>query len=605
MSIKIIKDFGSDLTHSINVADIFNPVINKLWTNQFVTLKQWLDIQKSLYCRENLTAHPEFFFPTVFEMYSSNNTVITEVINKRILLLNDDLLYLLPYFKYGSTEGAHGVMGFKFEPYCNSGSNDTYLQDMRSDHLKIGARTASEETYKTALNKAFREIEAVMMTVWEGNYHKIFSVSNTVSMYGESDILHYLKSYVCNRKLYVSNNGMLTAKDVYSAMTVPGCNMVPKIQFHSGFSRGYVHEIKFTQVISNYYRDPLYKQFSYSENVLRVLDKKRLVAPDEEKKTPILYGVELETASEYRFKDLIDAQKDLFFICKSDVSISGKKGVHSELVTLPMSLKAQRKQWADWFSKIDYNKFDCSTETTNGMHVHIDRKAFGGNEQNKAHVRNMTWFLTNPANRDFVVAISERGNYAAMQRYTPITSFDPSWSKVKCFRNCVSRQGQHRGIINFQKDVTIEIRMFKGIVSYASVIKNLEFVDSLLHFSEGMNSFQELTLRHYVSWLTKTSPNKYTVLKKFIIQFCDIDNTMAAADLMEICGAETDPEKILEKLKKAGVKLTSKHVTLLNKGRTRTFVLNKETSEVEVVVKNKSKLAFMDRLLEKRYATAA
>lgn len=345
-------------------------------------------------------------------------------------------------------------------------------------------------------------------------------------------------------------------------------------------------------------RRQLYTIRSYSTNPMDYLTYPNM---EKKEKDPVLVGVELEVSTDYTMQQLVDACNEPFFIGKEDSSISRTRATAVELVTAPCSFKYLKRQYALWFNNLDYAKFDVTTETNNGMHVHVGREHFEDNY----HIRNFCWFFNNPANSNFMVYISERGTFEAMQRYSPIYQFPTSTSRTRAFKDIYRIIGQgHRGITNFKggwaNATTVEVRMFRGIVSYAAIVKNLEFVESVFYFSKSLTSYRQLSLSGYLKWLKNTPVNKYTLLKKFIEQG-DIDKMLLAAEIRDIIFNETNEEKIVSLLKHSGIRITNAHIQYLNRGKKRTFVLNKETNEIEIIYNNRSKLEPFNRSFAERY----
>jgi hypothetical protein len=337
-------------------------------------------------------------------------------------------------------------------------------------------------------------------------------------------------------------------------------------------------------------RRSLEQILSYSTNVLDHLPY-TIKGPKEPKAT--LYGVELEACSNYTPKEVIAAQKDLFFILKQDGSISGDKSNKYEMVSVPASLRAHKRLWAEFFDKVDYRKFDVSKDTGNGMHVHIDRKSF-----TKEHLNRFTWFIINPANQDFLFTVSERPTKANMHEWARVPDgviFQPS--KVSASRIAIALNRSLRGAIHFKSDKTVEIRLFKGIVSYATVVKNLEFVDSVVEYTR-VTSLKNISLSHYLDWLETLPKNKYTVLKTFYTE-ANVRQHTLNAQLTEYIWNTEYPEDITEKLNKAPFKVTNDHITALNKKkRKRTYIL--KNGKVECVVKRGALLAKLDLDIQKK-----
>ena len=339
-------------------------------------------------------------------------------------------------------------------------------------------------------------------------------------------------------------------------------------------------------------REQLGTVLNYSSNVLEYLPFN--IRSKTEAKTP-LYGVELETATHYHPREVIAAQQELFFICKSDGSISGHGNHKFEMVTVPATFKAHRRLWADWFNKLDYNKFDTSKNTTNGMHVHIDRKAF-----TKDHLNKFTWFFINPANYDFLFEISERPNKNDFMRWAPTPyshGFHSSNSKLHSLKHAVDINGGLRGAINYKRDVTVEVRIFKGVVSYATILKNLEFVDSLYYFTLETPALHN-TLTNYLAWLDAQPSNRYKLLREFISQLKNLPQLKVSNTVKDYLYGCTTPEAIIDKLKKAPFPVTNQHLTVLNRERRkRTFILNKDGT-LSLAYTSGGKLASLDKEMQ-------
>ena len=579
-------------------ADFFNPIKNVHWRadtsrhhGQYTVAEFW-DCIKSLYSYDNLNKkeHIGIFFRSWFSSVTTDSPQLDRL---SVLLAVDP--ELLPYYFFVRIK-EQTTYGWRFDWFkvgatTSVNSNGYWRFDLASAGQSVGTTSRSDAGAIEGLNTFLKEVKAHWDPLIAANANNLWYKNTYCGPYSTflSTFCYFIDNsiYICE---IGSSDSPLTAKELFDKLQVsPTLQIVCTLKSYGEFD-----PFGYKELVSKLNKTPLYKIFNYSTNVL-----KHLPYPLTEKgeHNPTLYGVELECKTDYPIEEIINASDEPFFLAKSDSTITGTKTYAMELVTVPASLKALKRQYARWFSKLDYSKFDITTVTNNGMHVHIGREFFEGN----SHIRNMCWFLTNPCHRDFIVAISERGSYDAMQSYTTIANFNGSWKKSKAFLRCKDVQSGHRGIMNFNKAPTIEIRMFKGIVSFASVLKNLEFVDSLLEFSRGMNSHRELALTHYYNWLLHTPPNKYSVLKKYIDQYCKMNLWLPQSEIKEIIFQETDSEKIVGLIKKSGFKITNKHVSILNKNNRRTFTLDKDTGELHAIPQNVSKLRPLDRILEQRY----
>lgn len=344
-------------------------------------------------------------------------------------------------------------------------------------------------------------------------------------------------------------------------------------------------------------RNELNQIFNYSTNVLDLLPFN--IRSKTEAKAP-LYGIELEACSNYSIQQVIEAQSDLFFIGKQDGTITGSGAHKYELVTVPASFKAHKRLWADWFSKLDYTKFDTSKDTGNGMHIHIDRTSFFDTK----HLNRFTWFIINPANLEFMFEISERLTKNELQRWAPMPGFSPSRSKIYCMRNAAAINRGLRGAIHFKNNKTVEVRLFKGVVSYATILKNLEFVDSVFHYT-AETTLQHVNLNNYLTWLKAQPVNRYTALREFLAQLKTMDNLLFSNQIKEYLFNINQPDAILAKLNKAPFSITSKHITAINRERRkRTFILNKDGT-ISLAYNSGGKLASLDQIYQSKMTRGA
>lgn len=352
--------------------------------------------------------------------------------------------------------------------------------------------------------------------------------------------------------------------------------------------------VNFSMILPPGDRRRLERVLNYSANVISYLPY--TIKGQKEQKAP-LYGVELEANGAYTAKELITAQKDLFFICKSDSTIYGTFQNCYELVTVPATLRAHKRLWAEFFEKIDYSKFDTSKNTGNGMHVHIGRDSF-----TMPHLNRFTWFITNPANFDFILAVSERPNAKNLAEWAKMPNHYAARTKTTASRQAVRTNGSLRGAVHYKGNKTVEVRLFKGIVSYATVVKNIEFVDSVFHYTQAA-SLIKTELSDYLAWLATTPKNKYQMLKAFLSEL-KVDSFTVAAQLNSYLWSEANDSTIGDKLNKAPFKVTPAHIVYLNKKRRkRTFIL--KDGKIECLFKTGGLLAKLDKSIQQKQTRGA
>jgi hypothetical protein len=280
-------------------------------------------------------------------------------------------------------------------------------------------------------------------------------------------------------------------------------------------------------------RKELYKKFEYSTNIIDTVGWSR----PSEIVSESLFGVELEVSTDYSEANIIDAFPEIFAIVKKDSTITGTKSNMGEIVTIPATLRTHRKMWMNFFKNLNEDMFDCLDKHNNGMHVHIDRETF---DKDTMHLKKFCWFFANPANHKFLQDISERSQ-DSINKFAKFVSA-PKISKTVPGKTAAGlsfvnsdralRQSDKHTVVNLGKSATVEVRLFKGIVSYASIVKNLEFVDSLVEFSRW-NNYKDMNLSSYIKWLKKLHTTKYRVLK-LIIEEMDLDAILLEAEIEKV-----------------------------------------------------------------------
>jgi len=590
--------------------NLFNPFVNKLWvtsgTTRYDTTFNWTVGQnwyllKALYNKQNIQLAPHLFMRGNF-----NNSGANWLVNWFTCVVPEDkywtLAFLFPTIR--NRTNTIDILWLEPDGASNVGTLRTYwyyrVEAMSpAVNIRITPETipTAEQTeqFLAAVNKIHDWYTNFLTPRIDQGYEDGYP-------FCENELPHNISHYMKNRRI------------LYNISTDD--NTFPSKVFREGFSTysgdeaaaaaAFVCRGEFInyQGLRNYTmatfitdRSQLYNVFQYSQSPTEMLKWPRILKNEHK---PVLYGVELEVSTNYDVRKIIDATNELFLIAKQDSSISGACRNRMELVTVPCSLRMHKREWAHFFSKLDYEQFDTSKDTNNGMHVHIDRTAF----VDKDHIRNLAWLVNNPANVQFWMAVSERTEQS-FNNFSPVASFG-NRSKVSAFKQATDLVAGLRGAINVRSSKpTIEVRLFRGIVSYAAVLKNLECVDAMFNFTMSRN-IKELNIRNFINWIRSTPPNKYQVFKKFIDTLTNLNKLMAVSDVKEVIFNAKDPEKIISILEKNKFKLTNDHITALNKGfKKRTFKLNKATGKLEIVFTNKSPLAHMDRELEKRFVSMA
>jgi len=547
---------------------LFDPRHNPTVVPQ-ITVGIFLAILKTFYTRQNITKHPEIFFPKVRPEFLLD--CIKDVPDKHLPALH--FIRIQQADTYTHTTAFIPTLT---PSYSSSKPNNQHLT------LDPISKIHEKTSFPEQLVKRVKSVHTALA--------KLDSVDQETPLQFYELPAQFICSYaymIANRP-YIETSfteALCTREQILTAaITTPNLKIV--LTFDSATTPAVA-----LVLATKDDRRSLYKLFEYSRSPLRHLDWP-LQLPTEHK--PLHYGVELEISTDYSIKKLIDACETPFFIAKSDRSVTGSKMNNYELCTVPTSLKAHAQQWAHFFSNLDYEKFDQTKDTNNGMHVHIAQSAF-----DTAHKRRFVWFLSQHGHRQFLLAFSER-TAASFNEYSALPG--STGQRTKDFLSSLDRLSHSRGCVYVSRvKPTIEVRLFRGIVSLADILKNLEFVDSVYHFTKECSN-TTVTLPDYTRWLTSTPANKYKLVKEYITSMKDLDIHIALSVIEQKIGLQTQPiQKAVEILNTSGITLTQDYATALNRHvKKRIVVFDKTTSKLKLSHHNLSPLHHLNREIEKR-----
>jgi len=194
-----------------------------------------------------------------------------------------------------------------------------------------------------------------------------------------------------------------------------------------------------------------------------------------------------------------------FAIVKHDGSLNHG----GEIVTIPATLKSQKYRWTQFCeSKTNFtNRCKAWHTSTCGTHIHVDRRAVTPLEIGKLLV-----FVNGKHNSGFITSFAGRDDTQWCKRYT------------KSIKDGLERTDKYEAI-NTGKPNTIEFRMFRGNLSKSGIMRNLEFVHSLVRFVKqssydiDTNSLKDLQYENFVKWVgLQDNRGMYPYLYKWLVK---------------------------------------------------------------------------------------
>ena len=220
------------------------------------------------------------------------------------------------------------------------------------------------------------------------------------------------------------------------------------------------------------------------------------------------FGVELEVSTDYKPAELVRAQKEPFFILKSDASITGSRQYSYEICTKPMPMREHKKKWTELFQNLNLQKFDTSVRTTNGMHIHVSKEHF-----DPMALHRLCWLFANPFNYYPFFLLSSRNNQKSIAQYAAFAPDNHSGKLKERVFSAVDRVKSGRGALNISSKNTVEFRLFKGLVSFAEIIKNIEVVAALCDYVMEERSITKIDFLDFVSFVEDAPSNRYKTLR--------------------------------------------------------------------------------------------
>lgn len=165
-----------------------------------------------------------------------------------------------------------------------------------------------------------------------------------------------------------------------------------------------------------------------------------------------------------------------------------------EMISAPMGLDDQRKLWKVALSPSMVRNLRSHDTTTCGLHVHVSRTGLTDLQISKA-----VCFINDPDNRQLIEAIARR--------------YDVGYCRVmdKKLGNAHKNDGNRYQAVNLCNRATIEFRIFRGTLRYASVIAAVEFCHAVLSFCDsGSGAGFNLKTPAFLDFINSAAIRKHT-----------------------------------------------------------------------------------------------
>ena len=212
------------------------------------------------------------------------------------------------------------------------------------------------------------------------------------------------------------------------------------------------------------------------------------------KPEPIFYGegkrylgVELEVDEGGKSDDNAETLKEIansgheHIYIKSDGSLDDGM----EIVSHPMTLDYHMKNmdWQTVLKKAIGMGYRSHQTSTCGLHVHVNRNAFGDNQAEQEEIIGKILFLIEKHWNE-VFCFSRRSSYN-MNRWAARYGYEKTGKEILKKAKC-SDHGRYSAV-NLCNYNTIEFRLFRGTLKYNTFIATLQFVDTICDVAISMS----------------------------------------------------------------------------------------------------------------------
>jgi hypothetical protein len=178
------------------------------------------------------------------------------------------------------------------------------------------------------------------------------------------------------------------------------------------------------------------------------------------------------------------------YIVKSDGSIN----YGFEVVSQPGSLEYWRNHSFATFKARADQGFRSYCTSTCGMHVHVSRDILS-----PLTITKMLFFMRE--NQPFILAVSRRRPENLRQWAAP--DCDSTRTMILKARDASGGWNRYTAL-NCCNQKTVEFRLFRGTLHGPAIVRNLEFVQSLISFADD-HPLRMMTAKSYIEWLAVTT----------------------------------------------------------------------------------------------------
>lgn len=240
-------------------------------------------------------------------------------------------------------------------------------------------------------------------------------------------------------------------------------------------------------------------------NFKYALTSKDFLMKRERKDFTKFYGMEIEVSSSHSLAHIqtlvtqVEPKQKPFFYFVYDSSISGAGPHYYEIVTLPAEKDFLLDNFSILFDKIERHnslarKLDLPQITfsdvaiNNGIHVHINKAAFGDNRLSKTKAHRAKFLAAFGSGDPYMVKlnqeVSRRPYSFPAGKYTSLPHTHEELNMKQClkfdsisYKNDTENFGLQRPVVHTINSKTVEVRLFQSGMTMKRIAECLEYVD--------------------------------------------------------------------------------------------------------------------------------
>ncbi len=236
-------------------------------------------------------------------------------------------------------------------------------------------------------------------------------------------------------------------------------------------------------------------------------------------KDKIFFGVELEVDEGGKDDENAEKIKNIANRCREHIYIKSDGSLNDgfEIVSHPMTLDyhMNEMEWERVMKEAVNLGYRSHQTSTCGLHVHVNRNAFGDNQSEQEEVISRILFFVEK-NWNEIFKFSRRNSYN-MNRWSARYGFEKTGKEI-LDKAKNSSNGRYVAV-NLNNYHTIEFRLFRGTLKYNTFIATLQMVNKICDVAISMSESEidEMSWSEFVGEIVEKELIQYLKERKLYV----------------------------------------------------------------------------------------